>query len=72
LNKQGASLYCPLGPGTSVAFTMDTYAHVLPHMQETATARVEELLYGARPEKKEPARERHPIGTQPGRKKPTS
>jgi len=28
----------------STAFTMDTYAHVLPHMQDEAAARVEALL----------------------------
>jgi integrase len=28
----------------STAFTLDTYAHVLPHMQDEAAARVEALL----------------------------
>ena len=31
----------------STAFTLDTYAHVLPHMQDEAAARVEALLFGA-------------------------
>jgi integrase len=30
----------------STAFTLDTYAHVLPHMQDEAAARVEALLFG--------------------------
>jgi integrase len=30
----------------STAFTLDTYAHVLPHMQEEAAARVEAVLIG--------------------------
>jgi integrase len=29
----------------SVAFTLDTYSHVLPHMQEAAAAQVEALLF---------------------------
>jgi integrase len=28
----------------SVAFTLDTYSHVLPHMQDAAAAQVEALL----------------------------
>jgi integrase len=31
----------------STAFTLDTYAHVLPHMQDEAATRVEALLFGA-------------------------
>ena len=31
----------------STAFTLDTYAHVLPHMQDEAVARVEVMLFGA-------------------------
>ena len=31
----------------STAFTLDTYAHVLPHMQDEAAARVEALLFRA-------------------------
>jgi hypothetical protein len=27
--------------------TLDTYAHVLPHMQDEAVARVEAILFGA-------------------------
>jgi integrase len=30
----------------STAFTLDTYAHVLPHMQDEAAARVEAVLIG--------------------------
>jgi integrase len=30
----------------STAFTLDTYAHVLPHMQDEAVARVEAMLFG--------------------------
>jgi integrase len=33
----------------STAFTLDTYAHVLPHMQDEAAARVEAMLFGATP-----------------------
>jgi integrase len=29
----------------STAFTLDTYAHVLPHMQDEAVARVEAMLF---------------------------
>ena len=29
------------------AFTLDTYAHVLPHMQDEAAARIEAMLFGA-------------------------
>jgi integrase len=29
----------------SVAFTLDTYAHVLPHMQDEAAAKFETLLF---------------------------
>jgi integrase len=35
----------------SVAFTLDTYSHVLPHMQEAAAAQVEALLFGPAPKK---------------------
>ena len=31
----------------SVAFTLEVYSHVLPHMQETAAKKVEELLMAA-------------------------
>ena len=31
----------------STAFTLDTYAHVLPHMQDEAAARVEAMLFRA-------------------------
>ncbi len=30
----------------STAFTLDTYANVLPHMQDEAAARVEAMLLG--------------------------
>jgi len=30
----------------STAFTLDTYAHVLPHMQDEAATNVEALLFG--------------------------
>ncbi len=30
----------------STAFTLDTYAHVLPHMQDEAAARIEAVLFG--------------------------
>jgi integrase len=33
----------------STAFTLDTYAHVLPHMQDEAAARVEAMLFRATP-----------------------
>jgi integrase len=46
----------------SVAFTLDTYSHVLPHMQDAAAAQVAALLLEA-PRKKRPARKRkHPGG----------
>jgi integrase len=32
---------------SSTAFTLDTYAHVLPHMQDEAAARVEAMLFRA-------------------------
>ena len=32
---------------TSVAFTLEVYSHVLPHMQETAAMKVEALLQAA-------------------------
>jgi integrase len=32
----------------SAAFTLDTYAHVLPHMQDEATAKVEAMLFEQR------------------------
>jgi len=35
----------------SVAFTLDTYSHVLPHMQEAAAAQVEALLFDVAPKK---------------------
>jgi integrase len=31
---------------SSTAFTLDAYAHVLPHMQDEAAARVEAMLFG--------------------------
>jgi len=30
----------------STAFTLDTYAHVLPHMQDEAATRIEAVLFG--------------------------
>ncbi len=36
----------------SVAFTLDTYSHVLPHMQEAAAAQVEALLFESSPKKR--------------------
>ena len=36
----------------SVAFTLDTYSHVLPHMQESAAAQVEALLFEPAPKKR--------------------
>jgi len=36
----------------SVAFTLDTYSHVLPHMQEEAAAQVEALLFEPAPKKR--------------------
>jgi hypothetical protein len=36
----------------SVAFTLDTYSHVLPHMQESAAAQVEALLFDSTPKKR--------------------
>ena len=30
----------------SAAFTLDTYAHVLPHMQDEAATKVEAMLFG--------------------------
>lgn len=38
---------------TSVAFTMDTYAHVLPTMQEDAAVMIEALLYATPTEPEE-------------------
>jgi integrase len=35
----------------SAAFTLDVYAHVLPHMQDSAAAKVEALLNGRRRKK---------------------
>ena len=32
----------------NTAFTFDTYAHVLPHMQDEAAARTEAMLFGER------------------------
>jgi integrase len=34
----------------SVAFTLDVYSHVLPHMQDTAAEKVQALLIEAPPE----------------------
>jgi integrase len=31
----------------STAFTLDIYAHLLPHVQDEAAARVEAMLFGA-------------------------
>jgi len=31
---------------TSVKMTLDTYSHVLPHMQQTATDKLGMMLYG--------------------------
>jgi integrase len=39
----------------SAAFTLDQYAHVLPHMQQEAAARVEGLLFPP-PKRKAPQR----------------
>jgi len=36
----------------SVAFTLDTYSHLLPHMQEAAAAQVEALLFEPAPKKR--------------------
>jgi integrase len=36
----------------SVAFTLDTYSHVLPHMQEAAAAQMEALLFESAPKKR--------------------
>ena len=36
----------------SVAFTLDTYSHVLPHMQEAAAAQMETLLFEPTPKKR--------------------
>jgi len=36
----------------SVAFTLDTYSHVLPHMHEAAAAQVEALLFALPPKKR--------------------
>jgi integrase len=41
----------PLGHA-SVAFTLDTYSHVLPHMKEAAAAQVEALLFETSPKKR--------------------
>ena len=30
----------------STAFTLDTYAHVLPHIQDEAAKKVEAMLFG--------------------------
>ena len=32
----------------SAAFTLDVYSHLLPHMQDSAAAKVEKLLMGRR------------------------
>jgi integrase len=39
---------------SNIALTLDTYSHVLPTMQQKATAKLEIMLYD----------ERHTIGTQ--------
>ncbi len=31
----------------SITLTLDTYSHVLPNMQETATEKLEKLMFGA-------------------------
>jgi integrase len=49
-----------LGHAT-ISLTLDTYAHVLPHMQEDAAAKVEALLMG--PAITAPTVKRHSIGT---------
>ena len=36
----------------SVAFTLDTYSHVLPQMQKAAAAQVEALLFASPPKKR--------------------
>jgi integrase len=42
----------------SAAFTLDVYSHVLPHMQDSAAAKVEALLMNAGPPKKKPVPQR--------------
>lgn len=44
----------------SVTLTLDTYSHVLPTMQQGATARLEKLLYGA---SSAPAKRKKRVGT---------
>jgi len=44
----------------SVAFTLDTYSHVLPHMQEAAAAQVEALLFETAPRKRPTRKKRAP------------
>jgi len=48
----------------SVALTLDTYSHVLPHMQEEAAERVGELISGWQDSLREPDAPQHTIGTQ--------
>jgi len=48
----------------SVMLTLDTYSHVLPHMQDDAAAKVEALLMGEEPHIGTQAGKRHTIGTQ--------
>ena len=48
-----------LGPA-SVAFTLDVYAHVLPHMQDQAATKVEALLF--KPVKRVRLRHRQAVG----------
>jgi integrase len=42
----------------SVAFTLDTYSHVLPHMQDAAAAQVEALLFEPAPKKRASCKKR--------------
>jgi len=48
----------------SVALTLDTYSHVLPHMQDDAAAKVEALLAGGEARGDAKATKRHTMGTQ--------
>lgn len=45
----------------SVAFTLDTYSHVLPHMQEEAAAQVEALLFDSSPKKRASSKKRRTV-----------
>jgi integrase len=49
----------------SVAFTLDTYSHVLPHMQDMAASQVEALLLGATKKKRSTRRRKQPSGGPP-------